>query len=97
MSKLKVSVCKHHIASCNSCSAKGYESKISLGKSHQVDTLFDIEVGNTVLCLCEDCIKDLTNRLLDILDTCEDCKRKQMCPMYTPQGWTCDAFMRGEL
>jgi hypothetical protein len=43
--------------SCNNCSARNYESRISFGK--KVDKLYSLEIGSAVVTLCKDCLEKL--------------------------------------
>lgn len=52
--------------SCNNCSARNYESRISFGK--KVDKLYSLEIGSAVVTLCKDCLEKLYCCIADFAD-----------------------------
>ena len=48
---------KEKIRSCNNCFAQNYDSKSILNK--KVDTLYDVQIGSMLSCLCADCVNKL--------------------------------------
>ena len=51
--------------SCSSCSAINFGSSLPVKK---VDVLFDVQVGNTRVTLCEECLTALVAQVANILD-----------------------------
>nr|WP_325294908.1 hypothetical protein [uncultured Oscillibacter sp.] len=49
-----------HIASCNACLARNYDTTIATGTGERVDTLYEIHVSSgssgISICLCRDCL-----------------------------------------
>lgn len=49
-----------HIASCNACLARNYDTTFATGVGERVDTLYEIHVSSgssgLSLCLCRDCL-----------------------------------------
>jgi len=57
---IRVRPTSEHIASCNACLARNYDTVIETGVGERVDTLYEIHVssGSSGLsfCLCRDCL-----------------------------------------
>ena len=50
---------EYGIRSCNSCGARNYKSLYGvLGK--QVEKLYSLDVGQMNICLCEECLRELS-------------------------------------
>lgn len=45
------------IRSCNLCHAQNYDSHSILNK--KVDTLYDVQIGSMLCCLCMECLEQL--------------------------------------
>lgn len=50
-----------NIASCTSCFAHIHETRNPLGR--KVDRLYEVQIGNMVVTLCDNCIDKLTEKL----------------------------------
>ena len=56
----KVKVClARDRCSCNACSARNYESPLTLQIGRRVDRLYEVHIGQLVPVLCEDCLDAL--------------------------------------
>lgn len=47
------------IRSCNHCYARNYQTSLFPTVGRRVDVLYDLVIDHTMLCLCEDCLKEL--------------------------------------
>ena len=57
---------KEHIRSCNNCSARNYESTL-LFDGNIVDKLYALQIGTMCICLCEDCLREVSAKIDGIL------------------------------
>ena len=57
---VRVRPIREHIASCNACLARNYDTTIATGTVERVDTLYEIHVSSgssgISICLCRDCL-----------------------------------------
>lgn len=57
---VRVRPIREHIASCNACLARNYDTTIATGTGERVDTLYEIHVSSgssgISICLCRDCL-----------------------------------------
>ena len=54
---------EHDIRSCNSCLARNYKSKNFDHIGEYVEKLYSLDIGNMSICLCEDCLKEISNTI----------------------------------
>lgn len=55
------------LASCNGCAATNYESSIPGYHPKKCEKLYDVIIGRAVIRLCPNCMKDLSNLVVDEL------------------------------
>ena len=65
---IEVKELKYDSRSCNSCYARNYDTTIPTGIGHRVDKLYSLNIGNMQICLCEDCLKEVSNLIEDFLN-----------------------------
>lgn len=58
---------KNNIGSCNNCSAINFDGCASYG-ARRVDKLYKLQISNSIICLCEDCLKELYDEISGVLD-----------------------------
>lgn len=66
MNEISVKISQEKIRSCNGCSARNYDSCLSL-PGEKVDILFEVIVGNQNTCLCRSCLNRLHNVVLSAI------------------------------
>ena len=62
---ISIKQAEEEICCCNSCYAKNYDDGIS---DKKVDVLYDVLIGNTLSCLCHDCLVHLVDQATEILN-----------------------------
>lgn len=67
MHEINVKINKEEIRSCNGCLAINFDSCVAKDRK-KVDTLYDVVIGNMVVCLCKDCLKRLYDAVGAIID-----------------------------
>ena len=58
MNKIKITQAQDH-TSCNVCWARNYDSSMPHVPGRRVDQLYELEIGRTMITLCEECLKRL--------------------------------------
>ncbi len=65
MREVNVIKSQEKIASCNGCSARNYDSCLNV-PGEKVYLLFEVQIGNSVSCLCRNCLNRLIGAAVTI-------------------------------
>ena len=68
MKEIRIVPTRDSINSCSICYARNYEPQKRNPLGEYKPVLFDLHIGNQVMCLCPDCMKILSGKIDEVIE-----------------------------